>query len=106
MIAGTTSREFHPGIFNAALSFAWDAFNARTVAIGEYHYTDLCVIAYKLPLLYYGAVVIAPLSLVEKISWHTHRLARHKSKVSVLPCTATALSSVLSLSKNKVNEKL
>jgi len=50
---------FTPAIFNAALFTACDAFNARTMTIREYHYTDLYVIAHKMLSLYYDVVFIA-----------------------------------------------
>ena len=42
MAAGSSPRESHPCIPHAALLIACDAFNARTVAVREYHYA-FCV---------------------------------------------------------------
>jgi len=45
---------------HAAAIIAYDAFNALTVTWREYHYSDLYVLARKLPRLHYGVVSVAP----------------------------------------------
>ena len=76
----------------AALPIACDALNARTVAIREYHYVFLRVVARKLPARFAASVFVAR-SPMEK-SWRTRRMARRKRNVSDLPYTAPPLSCV------------
>ena len=64
----TTSREFHPYMvlmqpypMPATLLFSKAKRHARTMAIREYHYVFLRVVAHKLLHLFSGVVVIARL---------------------------------------------
>ena len=83
---------------HAALPIACDAFNARTVAVREYHYIFCAVVARKLLNLLPGAVLVARLSRRGKenpagiASWRTRRMARRKRDVSDLPYAAPPLS--------------
>ena len=58
-----------------ALPIACDALNARTVAIGEYHYIFCAVMACKVLRLLYGKMFLARLS-GRKVSWRIFRIAK------------------------------
>ena len=58
-----------------ALPIACDALNARTVAIGEYHYIFCAVMACKVLRLLYGKMFLARLPCRE-VSWRILRTAK------------------------------
>ena len=58
-----------------ALPIACDAFNARTVAVGEYHYIFCAVMACKQLRLLYGRMFLARLPGRE-VSWRIFRTAK------------------------------
>ena len=60
---------------HAALPIACDALNARTVAIGEYHYIFCAVMARKQLRLLYGKMFLARLPGRE-VSWRIFRIAK------------------------------
>ncbi len=74
-----------------ALPIACDAFNARTVAIGEYHYIFCAVMACKVLRLLYGRIFLARLP-VKKCHGVFSAQLRHKRKVSGLPYDTPTLS--------------
>ena len=83
---------FTPRGSHAALPIACDAFNARTMAIREYHCPACTVVARKLPRLLCGAVLFALLfPYGEKRSWRTRRPARYRKNVSDLALCCVAI---------------
>ena len=58
-----------------ALPIACDALNARTVAVGEYHYMFCAVMARKVLRLLYGKMFLAQLP-GRKVSWRIFRIAK------------------------------
>lgn len=58
-----------------ALPIACDALNARTVAVGEYHYVFCAVMACKVLFLLYGRIFLARLP-VKKVLWRILRTAK------------------------------
>ena len=77
---------------HAALPIACDASNARTVAIGEYHYIFCAVMACKVLRLLYGKMFLARLPDREKCHGVFSAQLRHKRKVSGLPYDTPPLS--------------
>ena len=61
--------------FHPALPIACDASNARTVAVGEYHYVFCVVMACKVLRLLYGKMFLAQL-LGKEVSWRIFRIAK------------------------------
>jgi len=88
--------------FHAAAPITCDAFNAQVVAGREY-LTFLYVIALQAAKLAFRRSDCR--SLLWR-SWRTRRMARYRLNVSDLLYTATALSSVLSLSRCDFSEAL
>jgi len=60
---------------HVALPIACDASNARTVAVGEYHYVFCAVMACKVLRLLYGRIFLARLP-VKKVLWRILRTAK------------------------------
>ena len=71
-----------------ALPIAYDASNARTMAIRKYHYV-FCALSpagcYPCFTVWYFSLAF----LLRERSWRTRRMARHKRNVSDLPYTAS-----------------
>jgi len=101
MVTGVTFTGISPQHgSHAAVIIVGDAFNARTVTWREYHYYDLCVIAYKLPHLRCGLWLSLVPNYQNGKSWRTSRLARHKLSFSAYALyTAPPLSCGLSFSR-------
>ena len=62
-----------------ALPIACDASNARTVAVGEYHYVFCAVMACKALRLLYGKIFLAQLPGKE-VSWRIFRTAKAQTE--------------------------
>lgn len=89
----TTSREFHPCSFKAALPIACDALNARTVAV-KACLPSMRVVARKLLTCFPSRCWSLGFLRRGKASWRTLCMARRKKDVPDFPYTASPLSCV------------
>ena len=83
-----------------ALPIACDALNARTVAIGEYHYIFCAVMARKQLRLLYGKMFLARLPGRE-VSWRIFRIAKAQKESIRFALWYAAVILRVCLSKNR-----